>query len=93
MAYKNVFSDLKRYVDVSVPLHLRNVKPAGELTGQSYQYPHDFPEGYVKQRYLPVGVDQQYYYPTDRGLEAKIGQKISYLKSMDDTLCQKPFKY
>ncbi|WP_100551487.1 replication-associated recombination protein A [Caedibacter taeniospiralis] len=93
MAYKNVFSDLKRYVDVSVPLHLRNIKPAGELTGQSYQYPHDFAEGYVKQRYLPVGVDQQYYYPTDRGLEAKIGQKISYLKSMNDTPSQKPFKY
>ncbi|WP_440617007.1 replication-associated recombination protein A [Cysteiniphilum sp. 6C5] len=81
MAYKNVFSDLKNHSDVSVPMHLRNVKPAGETTGQSYKYPHDFPDGYVNQRYLPEGVTHQYYYPTDRGLESKIAQKLIYLKS------------
>ena len=81
MAYKNVFSDLKNHSDVSVPMHLRNVKPAGELTGQSYKYPHDFPDAYVNQRYLPEGITSQYYYPTDRGLESKIAQKLTYLKS------------
>ncbi|GGF87460.1 MULTISPECIES: replication-associated recombination protein A [Cysteiniphilum] len=81
MAYKNVFSDLKNHSDVSVPMHLRNVKPAGEVAGQSYKYPHDFPDAYVNQRYLPEGVTHQYYYPTDRGLESKIAQKLTYLKS------------
>ncbi len=81
MAYKSVFDDLKNYSEVSVPIHLRNIKPIGEKISAEYQYPHNFPEGYVKQRYLPDNVNRQYYYPTDRGLEQKISQKLSYLKS------------
>ncbi|WP_119344349.1 replication-associated recombination protein A [Facilibium subflavum] len=80
MAYKAVFKDLKNYANVSVPLHLRNVKPAGEKTSAKYQYPHDYPNAYVKQQYLPEGVQKQYYHPTDRGLEGKIQEKLKYLK-------------
>ena len=28
---------------------------------------------------------KQYYFPTDRGLEKKISEKLDYLRSLDDT--------
>jgi putative ATPase len=63
-----------------VPLHLRNaptplMKELGH--GVDYQYPHDLPEAFAEQDYLPEGLkDRIYYHPTDRGLEAEIGRRL-----------------
>ena len=69
-----------------VPLHLRNaptplMKDLGY--GKGYRYAHDEAGAYsAGQRYLPEGMDAPAWYrPTDRGLEAKIREKLEELKS------------
>lgn len=49
-----------------IPTHLRNAHydaDSKQLSGaKGYQYPHDFPNHYVKQQYLPTGIaDREYY--------------------------------
>ena len=53
--------------------------------GQAYRYAHDEPNAYAAgQRYLPDGVaPQQWYRPTDRGLEAKVAERLAWLRSLD----------
>ncbi len=62
--------DVEKNRTIPVPRHLRDAHYQGskELGHTGYQYAHDFPEGYVPQDYL--GVEKQYYRPTDRGKEA-----------------------
>ena len=66
-------------------MHLRNaptrlMKDLGY--GKGYRYAHDEPDAYsAGQTYLPDGMDQvDWYSPTDRGLEAKIREKLEQLK-------------
>lgn len=43
-----------------------------------YKYPHDYPEHFVKQTYLPPGYENvRYYFPSDQGHEAKIKQRMA----------------
>jgi ATPase related to the helicase subunit of the Holliday junction resolvase len=71
-----------------VPLHLRNaptklMKALGH--GRAYRYAHDEPHGYAAgERYFPDGLDATFYRPTDRGLEAKIQQKLAFLRELDE---------
>jgi len=69
-----------------VPLHIRNaptslMKDLGY--GKGYRYAHDEAGAYsAGQRYFPEGMPAvEWYKPTDRGLEAKIRQKLEELKS------------
>lgn len=72
-----------------VPLHLRNapVKLMKEMGyRQSYRYAHDEPHAYAAgQSYFPDDVPTPCWYkPTDRGLEAKIAEKLAWLRSLDE---------
>ncbi len=55
----------------AVPDYLRDRhRPGSEEYGQ-YKYPHNYPGGWVDQRYLPEGLEKGcFYHPTDRGWEA-----------------------
>jgi putative ATPase len=71
-----------------VPLHIRNaptrlMKDLGY--GKGYRYAHDEPQAYAAgERYLPEGMpDVSFYEPTERGLEAKIAEKLASLRSRD----------
>jgi putative ATPase len=70
-----------------VPLHLRNaptklMKQLGH--GRDYRYAHDEPYGYVPgEQYFPDGLKASFYRPTDRGLEAKIAEKLAFLRGLD----------
>jgi len=71
-----------------VPLHLRNaptrlMKDLGY--GHGYRYAHDEPDAFAAgERYFPEGMPAvSWYRPTDRGLEAKIAEKLAYLKSLE----------
>jgi putative ATPase len=71
-----------------VPLHLRNaptrlMKDLGY--GKGYRYAHDEDGGYAAgESYLPDGLDPPgWYQPTDRGLEAKIRDKLAWLRRRD----------
>jgi putative ATPase len=69
-----------------VPLHIRNAPTAlmKDLGyGKGYRYAHDEPDAYsAGQSYFPEGMPAvEWYKPTDRGLEAKIRERIAELKS------------
>jgi putative ATPase len=71
-----------------VPLHIRNaptklMKQLGY--GKDYRYAHDEEEGYAAgESYFPEGMARPgWYKPTDRGLEAKIREKLEHLRSRD----------
>ena len=48
----------------NIPRHLQNVHAdsAGSAPAPRYLYPHDFPNHYVKQRYLPEELGDRHYY-------------------------------
>jgi len=71
-----------------VPLHLRNAPTQlmkAENYGGDYRYAHDEEEAYAAgENYFPQALaDQHYYFPSDRGLEAKIQEKLDYLRQRD----------
>ena len=54
-----------------VPNHLRDRHRPGSEEYGPYLYPHDFPAGWVEQRYLPEGLERgAFYTPGPRGWEA-----------------------
>ena len=70
-----------------VPEHLRNaptklMKDLGY--GRDYRYAQDEPGAYAAgENYFPAGVAGGYYHPTDRGLEAKIRERLEHLRELD----------
>jgi len=69
-----------------VPLHIRNAPTRlmkGLGYGKGYRYAHDEEGGYSPgQRYFPEGMaEPDWYKPTDRGLEARIREKLEELKN------------
>ena len=72
-----------------VPVHLRNAptKLMKELGyGHAYRYAHDEPNAYAAgETYLPEGMREPgWYQPTERGLEQKIGEKLAFLRGLDE---------
>jgi putative ATPase len=71
-----------------VPLRLRNaptrlMKNLGY--GKDYRYAHNEQDAYAAgEHYFPDGMKAaQWYLPTDRGLEAKIGERLAALRDRD----------
>ncbi|MGK2950294.1 MAG: replication-associated recombination protein A [Acidimicrobiales bacterium] len=68
--------DVRHGPSVEVPAHLRDAHYQGAEKlghGAGYDYPHDHPDGWVSQRYLPDEVQGRTYYdPTDHGFEQEI---------------------
>ncbi len=75
-----VKGDIRKTGSLPVPLHIRNaptklMKDLGY--GRDYKYAHDFPDAQVPQEYLPEKLkDQRYYFPTNRGYEKIIKDRI-----------------
>lgn len=58
-------ADLQKYGPLDFPRHLQNKHFDGEgaaVKGQHYLYPHDFPNHYVRQQYLPDEIKDHVYY-------------------------------
>ena len=89
-AFNAVMADVKSLPSYDVPLHLRNA-PTSLMKdldyGKDYRYAHNEEGAYaLGVSYLPKELaGKQYYFPTDRGLEKKISEKLDYLRSLDDT--------
>jgi putative ATPase len=71
-----------------VPVHLRNAptKLMKELGyGHAYRYAHDEPNAYAAgETYLPDGMPEPgWYQPVPRGIEAKIADKLAWLRGLD----------
>jgi putative ATPase len=74
-----------------VPLRLRNAPTKlmkGLGYGKGYRYAHDEEGAYAAgEHYLPDDMTPQIFYaPTDRGLEAKIREKLQRLRAQDDSV-------
>ena len=87
-AYKAAMADVKSLPSYEVPTHLRNAptKLMKDLDyGKDYRYAHNEEGGYAPgEKYLPQEIeDKEYYFPTERGLEGKIAEKMAYLRSLD----------
>jgi len=69
-----------------VPLHLRDAHYSGAAQlghGQGYLYPHDFPDAYVSQQYLPDGMEGSVFYePSGRGYEREISERLRLWRSL-----------
>jgi putative ATPase len=63
-----------------VPMHLRDASKDGEALGhgKGYKYPHDFPDHYVEQEYMPD--PKRFYKPTEQGFEIEIGKRLKRLR-------------
>lgn len=71
-----------------VPLHLRNAPTAlarNEGHGADYRYAHDEPDAYAAgESYFPAGLqDSVFYEPSNRGLEARIADRLTELRRRD----------
>lgn len=87
-AWKQAQMDAINSPDYEVPNHLRNaptslMKDMGY--GSDYRYAHDEPNAYAAgENYFPPEMrDRKYYFPTKRGLETKISEKLEYLAQLD----------
>ena len=78
-AIDSAIDDVRKGNSGQIPLHLRDTSYSGARQfghGKGYKYPHDYPNHYVDQEYLPKELlNRQYYYPSDQGMEAKIQQR------------------
>ena len=88
-AFNEVKAFIKQDVSRPVPVHLRNAptKLMKELGyGHAYRYAHDEPHAYAAgEQYLPDGLEGHgWYAPVPRGMEAKIAEKLAWLRQLDD---------
>ena len=89
IAYNDVKAFIKNQNHYDVPIHLRNAptKLMNDLNyGKAYRYAHNEPNGYAAgEDYFPDELDSvNFFKPSDRGLEKKISEKQSFLKSLDE---------
>jgi putative ATPase len=74
-AIGRIMVSLEEMKSAEVPLHLRDThyKGAEQLGHKGYQYPHDYPNHYVEQQYLPDSIkNKAFYEASDQGMEEKI---------------------
>lgn len=90
-AYLNAQREIKLNGPHPVPLHLRN--PSTQLHkewgyGKEYKYPHNYPESWIQQTYLPQELEgRRFYQPRDNGEEPRLTQwwrKLHKIKKTED---------
>lgn len=83
-AIDEALSVVKETKTPNVPAHLQDAhyKSAEKLGhGLGYKYPHEYPNHYVKQQYLPDELQQMTFYrPSDNGYEATIKEYFNRIK-------------
>lgn len=87
MAIDKAMTAVRDIRDVTVPVHLQDAhyKGAAKLGhGVGYQYAHDYPKHYAKQRYLPYELkDTTFVNFSNNGYEKKIKEHMRWLKEED----------
>jgi putative ATPase len=81
-AFNLVQGEIQKTQALPVPLHIRNaptrlMKDLGY--GKDYKYPHDHPDHFVDETYLPENLkNRKYYHPTDFGFEREIKKRLDW---------------
>jgi putative ATPase len=78
-AYFKAFQLIEAEGKVDVPQHLqdatRDARALGH--GKGYQYPHEGPDHYLPQQYLPRAILGTYFYrPSEQGYEAEVADRL-----------------
>ncbi len=85
LAIQAAMDTVKTTCSNPVPVHLqdRHYRGAADLGhGNGYLYAHDYPRHYVKQQYLPDGMEGTVFYePSDNGYERQIRKHMEWLKN------------
>ncbi|OOF83878.1 recombination factor protein RarA [Rodentibacter ratti] len=96
-AFNTAKAQAKSLPDYDVPAHLRNapthlMKELG--FGAEYRYAHDEPNAYAAgENYFPEELkDTQYYFPTNRGMEIQIKEKLERLRESDKRAVKKRYE-
>jgi putative ATPase len=85
-AMNAVRADVEKTIAEPVPMNLRNavtrsMKEWGYAEG--YQHAHQFADAVVDMECLPPSLaGRQYYFPTDRGVEKRIAERLDELRRM-----------
>lgn len=80
LAIDDALREVRQSGNLPVPLHIRNaptklMKSLGYSDG--YQYPHDFPENFVKQQYLPDHItNRRFWHAHHSPAEEKLHQRM-----------------
>ena len=86
LAIDAALDDVRKGKSGDFPRHLQNVH-ADTYTmerEQGYLYPHNYPNHWVKQQYLPDGLEgSTFYRPSENGYEKKIGEWLHFLKGSE----------
>lgn len=77
-AYFKALAEVEKEGETQVPTHLqdatRDSKALGH--GMGYVYPHDHPNHWAEQQYLPDAIrDQKFYEPSDQGREEEMARE------------------
>ncbi|HAO67603.1 MAG TPA: AAA family ATPase [Verrucomicrobiales bacterium] len=77
VAIDKALDDVRSGKTIPVPIHLKDGHYQGSKRlghGKDYQYAHAHPDHFVAQEYL--GVEKQFYEPTEQGSERKIRDRV-----------------
>ena len=78
-AYFKAFQCVEEEGITAVPQHLQDASRDGEALGhgQGYQYPHEAPDHFLPQQYLPRPLLGTYFYrPSQMGYEAQVAERL-----------------
>ncbi len=86
-AYWKALDEIKEHDAGPAPAHLRDKSDVfhGTLRAhykrtlgehEEYKYPHAYPEGWVEQRYLPEGIEGDWFKPKGHGYEQEIIERL-----------------
>ena len=76
LALDEALGDIEKGNVSDIPRHLKN-------PSDTYKYPHDYKNAFVKQQYLPDKLkDKKYYHPKNLGYERKLKEIYLYLEKL-----------
>ena len=83
-ALGDVQADVQATMAEPVPMHLRNAPTAAMKQwgyGAGYEHAHQLENAITGMECLPAGLaGRQYYHPTERGMEKRIGERLAELR-------------
>ncbi|MCR5835198.1 MAG: replication-associated recombination protein A [Lachnospiraceae bacterium] len=88
-AIGEAMDSVKNNTSVKVPAHLQDAHYGGAAKlghGQGYKYAHDYPNHFVKQQYMPDGMeDVKFYHPDRIGHEETIVDYMKFIRENQES--------
>jgi len=85
LAIEKAWEEVTQKKTISVPEHLKDAHLNGKGRrghGLGYKYPHDYPEHFVEQEYLPER--KVFYSPQELGYEKEIKKRLAKLRKKNE---------